>query len=134
MRITSAPSWARCSPQDGPAMNDAASTTRRPVSGSGIVRRRDQRRERSAEELAVVAAGEGRDEEDFAWPLVGGEALSGVGEDRRCVDPAALTAHDEGGDDIDVGAQADLGDGDFGDAGTVRQRRFDLERRYAVAA
>src|SRR5262245_46554591 len=109
MRMTSAPSWARCRPQDGAAMNEAASTTRKPASASGIVGRGDKRRERAAEKLAVVAARQGRNEENLPRPLVGSEPRRGVVEDARRIDPASLAPHDEGRDDIDVGVHADLG-------------------------
>src|SRR5437660_2767290 len=111
MRMTSAPSWARCSPQDGPAMKDAASTTRRPARTSCIVDRRNQGRERPAQELAVAAPRQGGDEEDLLRALVGGKPCGGVSEDRGGIDCAALPPHNEGCDDRDISADPVLGDG-----------------------
>src|SRR5271165_5644468 len=104
MRMTSAPSWARCNPHEGAAMKEAASTTRSPASTSCIVALRDQRRERAAEELAVAAAGQGGHEEDLLRALVGGEPRLGVRQDLGGIDRAAILPHHKGGDDADIGA------------------------------
>src|SRR5579871_2428461 len=126
--MTSAPSWARCSPQEGPAMNQAASTTRSPARTSCIALRRDQRGELAPEELAIAAAGQGGDEEDLLRSLVGGEALAGVGEDRGGIRGAAFAADDIGGDDADVGAHPVFAHRHLGDAGAVGERGLDLDR------
>src|SRR5581483_7170718 len=134
MRITSAPSWARWSPQEGPAMNEAASTTRSPASTSCIAGRGDQRRQGATEKLAVAAAREGRDKEDLPRTLVGCEPRGGMGQDLPCIDTAAILPHHIGRDDADVAADPMLADGDLGYPGTVPERRLDLERRHAIAA
>src|SRR5262245_28088724 len=132
MRMTSAPSWARWSPQVGPAMNAAASTTRRPERISGMVGRRHKCREQAAEKLAVVAAREGGNEENLPRPLVRGKPCRGMRVNAGRVDQASLAPHHEGGDDADVGAYAAFRNRHLGDAGAILEDRFDLERRHAV--
>src|SRR5438128_2695089 len=127
MRMTSAPSWARCRPQDGPAMNEAASTTRRPARTSCMVDRRNQTRERPSQELAVAAPRQRRHEEDLPRALVGGEACQRVGEDRSGIDRAALLPHYEGNDDAHVGAHPIFADRDLGDIRAFEERRLDLQ-------
>src|SRR5260370_34271033 len=109
MRMTSAPSWARCSPQDGPAMKEAASTTRSPASTSCIAGRRDQRREGTAEELAVPAAGQGGHEEDLLRQFIRRKPPGSVFQDLRGIHAATPLPHDEAGDDADVGAHPVFG-------------------------
>src|SRR6185503_11596735 len=94
MRITSAPSWAKCNPHDGAAMNDAASTTRRPLRTSGIRRDRCEFGKAPAQELAVGAPRQGVDEEDLLRLLVGGEAASRVFDDRLGARHRTLAPHD----------------------------------------
>src|SRR4051794_604677 len=132
--MTSAPSWARWSPQDGPAMKDTASTTRSSARTSCIVDRRNQIGQCPAQEFAVPAPRQGGDEEDLFRTLVGGKPRCSVGEDLSGIDRTSHPPHHEGGDDLDGGADLVFADGSLGNAGTVVQGRLDLDRRHAIAA